>query len=379
MARGRWLAPDFYDDFDMAQCSVWARLLYPALWQNSDRCGVFEWEEPKLKKYAFGYDDMSLSQFSGYLQELLHGGFIKTAIVDGKRYGFVPAMEAWQRYHKEEKERFRDVFEKAEWRSGGGGVAVAPPQSGGSSTPIALIPILESLTESLTDSLTETDLSAEHEKKSPVKRKRARTPSAPPAGADGYTELVGIWFDNYERYYKTKPAWGPVYGRQLKAILAKSNVEEMRRLIPAFFDWRRPEVIRGGHSLSTGYASLAMKLEELRADIAHPERRAFAAAVAGDEKQATHDAEGDAQQRRVLAKIAAERNNAIGSGEGGGNLGTNTNTVRGLQPPSVGLVTRGVGGLAPALVRPGADSDPEARLSPAPNAWPGGHPGDDDS
>jgi hypothetical protein len=125
-------------------------------------------------------------------------------------------------------------------------------------------------------------------------------------------EIVDLWFRCYEKYYGRKPAWGAVYGRQLKNVIARSDVAEMKTLVPAFFAWARPEVIRGGHSLSTGYASLALKLDELRADLAHPERRAFAADAEHTENQHDIRAANDATMTRVVNQIQGEQNGQLG-------------------------------------------------------------------
>ena len=109
------MSPDFYDDTKLAQCSYGARLLYPALWQLADRCGVFDWDPPKIKKYAFGYDSLSQSEFDGYMNELLAFGFIRMGNRRGKTWGLVPNLAKWQHFHKDEKERHRDVLDEAAW------------------------------------------------------------------------------------------------------------------------------------------------------------------------------------------------------------------------------------------------------------------------
>ncbi len=136
-------------------------------------------------------------------------------------------------------------------------------------------------------------------------KRKTRTLSAPALQPD-YSEAVALWFGAYENRYKAKPVWSAVYGRQLQGILGKSNIAELRRLIPAFFAWKRPEVIRGGHSLSTGFASFAMKIDELRADLLDPERRAFAAQVLEREKLTDSLAVADDSITRINALMRRE-------------------------------------------------------------------------
>lgn len=149
-------------------------------------------------------------------------------------------------------------------------------------------------------------LEFEHRGNVPLKKPKA----LPVADAPGLRELTDLWFAEYERFYKRKPTWGAVYASKLKQLIAQGNLEELRTLIPAFFAWKRPEVIRGGHSLWKGYASLIAKLDELRADLAAPERRAFAAIVDDVENQDNRRAQNSGQSQRVLASLAQEREHA---------------------------------------------------------------------
>lgn len=132
----------------------------------------------------------------------------------------------------------------------------------------------------------------------------------PVADAPGLRELTDLWFSEYERFYKRKPTWNGVQAAKLKQLIAQGNLDELRTLIPAFFAWKRPEVIRGGHSLWKGYASLIAKLDELRADLAAPERRAFAAIAAADENETTRKYESQAQMVRVDTKLMTGDENA---------------------------------------------------------------------
>ncbi len=318
MARGRWISPDFYDSTTLAQCSHSARLVYPALWQCADRAGVFEWDEHKLRKYTFGYDNVLPGRFSEWMLELWSRGFIMRATWQGVDYGYIPKFPKRQSFHRDEKERHRDIADNAPWSAPGqhsASTGVHPCRSN-------LDLSLESLTES--ESITESEYrdpitdpqqilelaNTEFELRPKIqKQKKQRTPSAPKASPLGYRETVDLWFVEYERYYKQKPAWGAVYGRQLVNLMGKADALELTTLIPAFFAWRRQEVINGGHSLSTGYASLAMKLDELRADLANPERRAFAADAQNIEHQDNIKSANRAGLDRAVAKIMREQQN----------------------------------------------------------------------
>lgn len=144
------------------------------------------------------------------------------------------------------------------------------------------------------------------------RRRTRRTPSAPDADAPvpGSDRVVEAWFKAYEAKYKQKPKWGGRQGKQLKALLKGSGytVDELVALVPYFFAWQRPDVIKAGHSWGTGYACFVLKLDELRADIADQDRRKDAAVIAEREKQRDSIAVDDDELNRINALAAAQRN-----------------------------------------------------------------------
>lgn len=117
MARSRFAKPEFFDDPVLAGCSHPARLLFVATWQVADRLGVFEWDPSRLRKYAFGYEDITTANVSEMLAELVAGGFLRWADVDGKRYGLVVNLAKHQKFHRDEKDRFGDIAKTARWQS----------------------------------------------------------------------------------------------------------------------------------------------------------------------------------------------------------------------------------------------------------------------
>ncbi len=354
MARGRWLSPDFFDSTTLARCSHSARLLFAALLQCADRAGVFEWDELKLRKYAFGYDDITQASFDKWLRELWVGGFILRAEWIGKLYGFIPTMPKRQQFHKDEKPKHTEIANGATWS--------APCSHGAGTVPLTLrseIGDLRSETGDLSLDLPPQKIAdaaeVEIATRSETKPKKPKTPTAPTADADGYIELVGLWFTSYEKRYGAKPAWGAVYGRQLKNLLARSSVEELRDVIPKFFAWKRPEVIKGGHSLSTGNACLLLKLDELRADILAPERRAFAAVVADVERNDERHAQVDGQTQRVFKILEDEEHERLGRPGNTQQLGDGTPANQNgredqaaVRDPRPEIIGRGEGALAPA-------------------------------
>jgi hypothetical protein len=338
MARGRWMSPDFYDDTVLAQCSHSARLLFPALWQLADRCGVFEWDERQIRKHAFGYDEMTMVSFRSLMDELLLRGFIRRAEHGGKTWGLVVNMAKRQTFHKDEKEKHRAVLETAKWEHGLSTV-LTPCEPVSSTVPIQLRSesgVLRSETGDLPP-----------EDRAPKKNK---TPAAPVANATGFAEATGLWFAEYEKYYGTKPAWGPVNGRKVKELLAQATIEELRVLIPRYFAWAHRDAIKGGHSLWKGHASLIARLDELRADIAKPQRRAVAAVAADREKQNDHNATTDDQAARVAEMVIAKHANR----QDPRTVREADHTARGLLAPNQRPSVVALDGKAHAVHRPGA-------------------------
>lgn len=115
MARSRFCKPDFFDDPVLAQCSHRARLLFIATWQLADRTSVFEWDVAKIRKYAFGYEDVTLAEVSELLDELLRCGFLKHGMFNDRSYGLVVNLAKHQNFHVSEKPKFSDVAAGAIW------------------------------------------------------------------------------------------------------------------------------------------------------------------------------------------------------------------------------------------------------------------------
>jgi hypothetical protein len=56
MARSRNIKPGFYKNEDLAECSVWARLIFPGLWMLADREGRLEDRPKRIKGELLPFD-----------------------------------------------------------------------------------------------------------------------------------------------------------------------------------------------------------------------------------------------------------------------------------------------------------------------------------
>lgn len=82
MARARNIKPGFYKNEDLAECSVWARLIFPGLWMLADRDGRLEDRPKRIKGELLPFDAQDVEPL---LRELEARGFIQRYEVDGLR------------------------------------------------------------------------------------------------------------------------------------------------------------------------------------------------------------------------------------------------------------------------------------------------------
>ena len=101
MARARNIKPGFYKNEDLAECSVWARLLFPGLWMLADREGRIEDRPKRIKGEIFPFDAVEVEPL---LAELTQWGFIQRYVADGKRCILIKNFVAHQCPHSTEKD-----------------------------------------------------------------------------------------------------------------------------------------------------------------------------------------------------------------------------------------------------------------------------------
>lgn len=73
VARARNIKPGFYQNEILAECSVWARLMFPGLWMMADREGRLEDRPMRIKASVLPYDNQNVDKL---LTELHNRGFI---------------------------------------------------------------------------------------------------------------------------------------------------------------------------------------------------------------------------------------------------------------------------------------------------------------
>lgn len=73
MARARNIKPGFYKNEDLAECSVWARFIFPGLWMLADREGRLEDRPKRIKGELLPFDSQDVDPL---LNELQATGFL---------------------------------------------------------------------------------------------------------------------------------------------------------------------------------------------------------------------------------------------------------------------------------------------------------------
>ena len=104
MARKRFISPKFYTHAELydaeASTGLPLRLGYQGLWGQCDRRGLFAWRPRELKLQILPYD---VVDFGAVLEALESAGFVRSYVVHGKRYGYIPSLIDHQNFHPGEK------------------------------------------------------------------------------------------------------------------------------------------------------------------------------------------------------------------------------------------------------------------------------------
>ena len=97
MARSRMIRPEFFDDEKLSECSVRARLLFIALWVNSDDYGVVKGNPKWLRAQAFPYDDVTSKDIQEDLESLERCHCILPFSVSDEKFYYI---RNWNKYQK---------------------------------------------------------------------------------------------------------------------------------------------------------------------------------------------------------------------------------------------------------------------------------------
>lgn len=105
MARIRSVKPEFWNDRKLSRLSRDARLLYIALWNQSDEHGRLHGDARYIKGHCFPYDDdLGLGDIERLIKELDEAGRIVQYVHDGDPYLYLPNLSKHQRLESAKQE-----------------------------------------------------------------------------------------------------------------------------------------------------------------------------------------------------------------------------------------------------------------------------------
>ena len=215
MARARNIKPGFYRNAELAECSIWARFIFPGLWMLADREGRLEDKPKQIKMELLAADPGDVDQF---LQELVEQGFIARYEADGKRLIQVLNFDKHQNPHVKEPPSTLPAMTLSgaslvqDWCKTGAGTSVAGLIVD-SLIPDSLIP----------DSLIPDPLTLKPEKSKP-KVKNLPTGASLPAAPTA--ETWAAYCESYENAYGAKPVRNAQVNGQLAQLVARLGAAE---------------------------------------------------------------------------------------------------------------------------------------------------------
>ena len=112
--RARNIKPGFFDNEQIGETSMTARLLFIGLWCMADRDGIVEYRPQKLKIKIFPYDSLNVIKF---LEELSQHGLIVIWTDNDKIGQFIeiPTFTKHQKPHPNEKSsNLKDILESSD-------------------------------------------------------------------------------------------------------------------------------------------------------------------------------------------------------------------------------------------------------------------------
>lgn len=108
LSRIRYVKPTFFSDTQMADVSIEARLLYIGLWCHLDRGGICEYDTKLIKREVFPYDEkLTLKKIESLLKELTEKRRIYIVEYELRKYIYCPYLVKHQKFHKDEKPRYK--------------------------------------------------------------------------------------------------------------------------------------------------------------------------------------------------------------------------------------------------------------------------------
>ena len=123
MARSRMIKPDFWDDEKLAGVSMQSRLVFIALLNYSDDYGVVRGNNAWLKNKIFPFENIELSKFSDWVQELKSINVIIPFTADSEMYLYIKNFAKHQKINRPSETRNpkppQDILMECSWSAHG--------------------------------------------------------------------------------------------------------------------------------------------------------------------------------------------------------------------------------------------------------------------
>jgi|TARA_Y100000034_G_scaffold12582_2_gene13215 hypothetical protein len=95
----------YFEDETIGTLSIVARFLYIGLWTLSDDVGNVRTHPAYIRAHLFPYDDLTLADVVGMVDELVHADRIRPYMVEGEQYATIPRFLAHQHISRPSKWR----------------------------------------------------------------------------------------------------------------------------------------------------------------------------------------------------------------------------------------------------------------------------------
>lgn len=293
MARARNIKPGLYKNEDLAECSVWARFIFPGLWMLADRDGRMEDRPKRIKGELLPYDSIEVEPL---LAELAEHGFIRRYEVCGERFiavvkfldhqaphgtekdggcpdekglltvhergknGYITGNFTLEPYRLTVKEQKSEVVEQSRSTANSGLTVNDGSQDGGENT---LIPDLLNPDSLFTDSLIPDSPNPEPQKRLPPalpeaapKKSRAERPAVPTS------ETWSAYETAYEMRYGTKPVRNATVNGQMANFVKRIGQEEGPAVAAWYVSHNNRYYVQMCHSV----AAMVKDAEKLRTE-----------------------------------------------------------------------------------------------------------------
>jgi hypothetical protein len=240
--RIRTIKPEFWQDEKIASFPFLTRLVYIALWNESDDQGRLRGSPVYLKSVLFPYDDVDLRE---PLESLKDHGMLTEYTVRQQTYLHLENFSKHQRINRPSASKLPDPNE-----------ADLPPPRKNIRKPRAYRKVTEE-SEQITESSLMCDVGKEQGREGKGTGKGREVQASEPVQS-GYKLCIAKYYELYEiQSDGKKPRWNARNGRDLKALLSSvGEVEVVERMEWMFAgkSWLKPPYTFG--SLVTNWDSL---------------------------------------------------------------------------------------------------------------------------